>query len=144
VSLPGVQSPATESHTCAKRGGTLTGLNTSDFEHIDPGAAYYQIYYQAVFATQRPLYSYKPETFSEPTPDVAETAPEISSDAKTVTVRIRHGIQFSPPVNREVTAADVAYAIARRANPAVENSYFCLTSSPSKERPKRRAGRSQA
>ena len=49
---------------------------------------------------------------------------EISSDGKTITVHIRHGVHFSPPVNREVTSADVAYAIERGANPNVANPYF--------------------
>ena len=33
-------------------------------------------------------------------------------------------MRFSPPVNREVTSADVAYAIERAANPNVANPYF--------------------
>ena len=33
-------------------------------------------------------------------------------------------MHFSPPVNREVTSADVAYAIERAANPNVANAYF--------------------
>ena len=41
-----------------------------------------------------------------------------------MTVHIRHGVKFSPPVNREVTSADVAYAIERGANPNVANAYF--------------------
>ena len=41
-----------------------------------------------------------------------------------MTVNIRHGIHFSPPVNREVTSSDVAYAIERGANPKVANAYF--------------------
>ena len=39
-------------------------------------------------------------------------------------MHIRHGVHFSPPVNREVTSADVAYAIERGANPNVANPYF--------------------
>ena len=55
---------------------------------------------------------------------MASGPPEISSDGKTVTVHIRSGVHFSPPVNREVTSADVAYAIERGANPNVANPYF--------------------
>jgi peptide/nickel transport system substrate-binding protein len=120
----GIQTPATQSLTGGKRGGTLTVLNHEDFEHIDPGSSYFAIDYEAVYATQRPLYSYKPNTFSQVTPDMAESMPEISSDAKKVTVHIRHGVHFSPPVNREVTSADVAYAIQRAANPNVANPYY--------------------
>jgi peptide/nickel transport system substrate-binding protein len=99
-------------------------LNHGDFEHIDPGASYYSLDYEAMYATQRPLYAYKPNTFKEPTPDLAESAPEISADSKTVTIHIRHGVHFSPPVNREVTSEDVAYALDRGANPNVANPYF--------------------
>jgi peptide/nickel transport system substrate-binding protein len=120
----GVQTPVSEPQTGGKRGGTLTVLNHEDFEHIDPGQSYFDIDYQVVYATQRPLYSYKPNTFAAPIPDLAEGPPQISSDGKTVTVHIRHGVHFSPPVNREVTSADVAYAMDRGTNPNVANPYF--------------------
>ena len=121
---PGVQTPLSESQSGGTRGGTLTVLNHGDFEHLDPGQAYFSIDYEAMYATQRPLYSYKPNTFASPSPDLASGSPQISSDRKTVTVQIRSGVHFSPPVNREVTSADVAYAIERGANPNVPNPYF--------------------
>ncbi len=124
ISSSGIQSPKTQAQSGGKRGGTLTVLNHEDFENIDPGIAYFSIDYEAVYATQRPLYSYKPNTFSTPSPDMASAPPEISSDGKTITVHIRHGVHFSPPVNREVTSADVAYAIERGGNPNVANPYF--------------------
>jgi peptide/nickel transport system substrate-binding protein len=121
---PGVQTPLTESQTGGVRGGTLTVLNHEDFERLDPGQAYFSIDYEAMYPTQRPLYSYKPNTFAAPTPDIASGPPQISADRKTVTVHIRSGVHFSAPVNREVTSADVAYAIERGANPNVANPYF--------------------
>jgi peptide/nickel transport system substrate-binding protein len=120
----GILTPATEALTGGKHGGTLTVLNHEDFEHIDPGQSYFAVDYDAVYATQRPLYSYKPNDAKTPVPDLAEGQPIISADAKTVTVHIRHGVHFSPPVNREVTSADVAYALDRGANPNVANPYF--------------------
>ncbi len=57
----GLSEPATESLS-GKRGGTLVVLQESDFEHLDPGIAYYSLDYAVVFATQRPLYSNKPDT----------------------------------------------------------------------------------
>jgi peptide/nickel transport system substrate-binding protein len=48
----------------------------------------------------------------------------ISDGGRIVTVHIRSGVRFSPPVNRAVTSADVAYAIERGANPNVANPYF--------------------
>jgi peptide/nickel transport system substrate-binding protein len=120
----GVQTPAAQPQTCATRGGTLHVLDHEDFEHIDPGMSYAVLDYEVLLATQRPLYAYKPNTLKEVTPDMAESAPEISADHKTLTIHIRHGVHFSPPVNREVTSADVAYALERGANPNVANPYF--------------------
>ncbi len=48
----------------------------------------------------------------------------ITDGGKTVTIHIHPGVHFSPPVNREVTSADVAYAIERAANPNVGSAYF--------------------
>ncbi len=105
------------------RGGTLTVLDEVDFEVLDPGATYYEVDYPVVYATQRPLYSARPDSL-QPSPDLAAGPPRISADARTVSVRIKRGIHFSPPVNREVTSADVAYAIERGASPHLENPYI--------------------
>jgi peptide/nickel transport system substrate-binding protein len=122
LSSGGYKSPLTEPLT-GKRGGTLVALQETDFEHLDPGIAYFSVDYAVVFATQRPLYSQKPNS-TEPTPDMAEGPPEISNSGKTVTVHLKEGVHFSPPVNREVTSEDVAYAIERGTNPDVANPYI--------------------
>ena len=121
---PGIQTPATESLTGGKKGGTLNVLDHEDFEHIDPGQSYFSIDYEADYATSRPLYSYKPNTFKEASPDMASGPAQISANKETITIPIRHGVHFGPPVNREVTSADVAYALDRGANPNVANPYF--------------------
>jgi peptide/nickel transport system substrate-binding protein len=124
-SIPaGVQTPATESLTGGKKGGTLNVVQTEDFEHLDPGQSYFALDYDIMEATQRYLYSYKPNTFSVATPDMAEAAPKLSDGNKLITIQIRKGVHFSPPVNREVTAADEVYAIDRVANPNVANPYY--------------------
>jgi peptide/nickel transport system substrate-binding protein len=46
-------------------------------------------------------------------PDLAADMPEISDDGLTYTFTLRDGVKFSPPVNREVTSRDVAYALER-------------------------------
>jgi peptide/nickel transport system substrate-binding protein len=122
VSPSGYQSSPNESLS-GKRGGTLEVLQEADFEHLDPGISYFALDYTVVFATQRPLYSNEPNSV-EPTPDMASAAPEVSADNKTVTVHLKEGVHFSPPVNREVTSQDVAYAIERGANPNVANPYI--------------------
>jgi peptide/nickel transport system substrate-binding protein len=103
-----------------KKGGTLRVLSNEGFEHLDPGASYFQVDYEAVYAVHRPLYSYKPDDFQRPASDLAAGPPKISKDDKTVTIKIRPGIRYSPgTVNRTVTSADVKYALERVFNPSV-------------------------
>jgi peptide/nickel transport system substrate-binding protein len=108
--------------TSANRGGTITVLSAGDVDHIDPGAAYYSYSYEITYATQRPLLAYKP-TSVRAVPDLAAAMPKVSNGGKTVTVRIRDGVRFSPPVNREVRSADVKYAIERGFTASVANGY---------------------
>jgi peptide/nickel transport system substrate-binding protein len=112
-----------------KKGGTLTVYSSEDFEHLDPGESYFSQDYTVDYATQRTLFSYKPNTENTVSPDLATEIPTtanggITDGGKTVTVHIHKGVHFSPPVNREVTSADVAYALERAANPNVANPYF--------------------
>ena len=107
----------------AKKGGDLTMLYGGDVDFIDPGITYYQYGFNVAYATQRPLYSFKPDDATTPEPDLAEGPPEIAADGKTVTVRIRPGVKFSPPVDREVTSDDVAYAIQRGFTEQVAGQY---------------------
>jgi peptide/nickel transport system substrate-binding protein len=106
-----------------KQGGKLTSLWTDDVDFIDPGIMYYQASFQVVQATQKALYGYKPDDGSTAVPDLAESDPQISEDGKTVTVKIKSGVKFSPPVNREVTSKDVKYAIERGFFNTVNNGY---------------------
>lgn len=48
--------------------------------------------------------------------DLAESVPEPSSDGLTYSFTLKQGIKFGPPVNREITSRDVAYAFERIAN----------------------------
>ncbi|HEY2718493.1 MAG TPA: ABC transporter substrate-binding protein [Solirubrobacteraceae bacterium] len=120
----GVKNPVDESLTGGKQGGVLNDVQNEDFEHLDPGQAYFQLDYQITNATQRSLYSYKPNTFSESSPDLAAGPAKLGDGNKLITIEIRKGVHFSPPVNREVTAADVVYAFERIANPNVANPYY--------------------
>jgi len=120
----GVKTPQTSTLGGGKKGGTLSDLQVEDFEHLDPGQSYFNLDYEISSATQRGLFSYKPNTFSVPTPDMAEGPAEVSDANKLIKIKIRKGVHFSPPVNREVTAADVVYAIDRVANPNVANPYY--------------------
>ena len=57
-------------------------------------------------------------------PLLASGPPVLSDGGRIVTVHIRHGVHYSPPVKREVTSADVAYAIERGANADVATELF--------------------
>src|SRR5919204_2999505 len=108
--------------SCSTKGGTLTVLSAGDVDHIDPGQAYYSFTYEITRPTQRALLGVKPGS-TDLVPDLAASMPTVSAGGKTVTVKLKHGIRFSPPVNREVTSADVKYAIERGFDAAVGNGY---------------------
>jgi peptide/nickel transport system substrate-binding protein len=97
----------------AKKGGDLTVMYAGDVDNIDPGITYYQYGFNVAYATQRPLYSFKPDDAIHPEPDLADGDPQITDGGKTLTIKIRTGVKFSPPVNREVKSADVKYALER-------------------------------
>lgn len=118
----GSSSGSGTSGGAAARGGTITVASAGDVDHIDPGQMYYSFSYQIGYATQRPLYAYKPDSV-DITPDLAAALPKVSKDGKTVTVKLRRGVRFSPPVNREVTSADVKYAVERGFATSVANGY---------------------
>jgi peptide/nickel transport system substrate-binding protein len=96
-----------------KKGGKLTALATDDVDFIDPGQTYYTVGFMIANSTQKSLYNFRPDDSETPVPDLAEGEPEISEDATEVTVKIKKGVKFSPPVDREVTSKDVKYAIER-------------------------------
>ncbi len=104
------------------KGGTLTVLSAGDVDFIDPGQAYYQYSYEITYPTHRPLFSW-PAGTNDPAPDLADGEAQISADGLTVTVKIKQGVRFAPPVNREVTAADVKYAMERGFSASVQNGY---------------------
>ncbi len=142
-------APPTAAPDNAKKGGTLEVIAAGDVDYIDPGAAYYQFTYMVTSATQRALLSWQPDD-DEPSrrPTSPRSEPTISSDNKTITFKIRPGIRYSPPlgggqgVNRDVTSADVKYAVERGA-PArgVQRATRPSTSAPSRasSRPRRRS-----
>jgi len=106
-----------------KKGGTLTMLSSGDVDNaLDPGYSYYQYDFILDSALHRTLYSYKPNS-TQPTPDLATGPAQVSDGGKTITIHIRTGVKFSPPVNREVTSADVKYAMERDFLPQVANGY---------------------
>jgi peptide/nickel transport system substrate-binding protein len=109
----GAASNSKAAEAPAKKGGDLNMLAASDVDFNDPGHTYYTWGMVFTFATNRPLYSFKPDNGSKPVPDLADGEPQVSADKKTVTVKIKPGIKYAPPVNRAVTSKDVKYAMER-------------------------------
>src|SRR3954466_921731 len=108
----------------AKKGGTLTMLASGDVDNsFDPGYSYYQYDFILDNDLHRTLYRYKPNDTTKPSPDLADGEPVISKDGKTITIKMKQGIKFSPPVNRAVTTKDVKYAMERDFLPQVGNGY---------------------
>ena len=106
-----------------KKGGVLTVYSSEDFEHLDPGAAYFTQRLRGRRTrpsgrcsptrrtrARRSARIWRPRSRRRPTvgsPTAARRSPSTSST----------GVHFSPPVNREVTSADVAYAHRARRQP---------------------------
>jgi peptide/nickel transport system substrate-binding protein len=129
IPLKAGENPTGQQLQGKKRGGTLTVYASEDFQHLDPGSAYFSEDYAVMYVTQRPLFVFEPNSAGTLAPDLAAAVPTlanggITDGGTTITVHIQPGVHFSPPVNREVTSADVAYAIERGANPNVSNPYF--------------------
>ena len=104
----------------AKSGGTLTLLSNGDVDDaLDPGYSYYQFDFMLDNALHRPLFRYKPTDTTTPSPDLAAGPARRLERRQDRHLKIKKGIKFSPPVNREVTSADVKYAIERDFLPQV-------------------------
>jgi peptide/nickel transport system substrate-binding protein len=106
-----------------KKGGHLTALAAGDVDYVDPGQTYYAFGYMIHYAVNRGLYSYGPGDNEKPRADIATGPPEISSDQKTITVHLKKGIKFSPPVNREITSKDIKYGFDRAFSTHVPSPY---------------------
>ena len=106
-----------------KPGGKLTVLWADDVDFLDPGLTYYTFGYMVQYAVNRPLYSFKPDDSEKAIADLANGPPEISSDNKTITVHIKAGVKYAPPVNREVKAQDIKYAFERAFSKEVPSGY---------------------
>ncbi len=50
-------------------------------------------------------------------PDLATTVPKPTNGGRRYTFKIKNGVKWAPPLNREITSQDVKYAIERSARP---------------------------
>ena len=102
--------------------GTLRVYSQSDVEALDPGVAYAAFDFALLRGMVRELYSFdsriEGERSLQPVPDLADGPYKLSADGRTYTFRIRQGIYYAPPVEREVQAEDFVYAVERQLDPA--------------------------
>ncbi len=107
--LTGVVNPSTH------KGGTLVLGGTQDLDSVDPVNQYYAYSWDFSRYYARPLMAYKvgaPGSASiQLVPGLAASAPTVSADGKTWTVKIRSGLKFSN--GEPITSKDVKYAIER-------------------------------
>jgi peptide/nickel transport system substrate-binding protein len=113
------------STSSTKNGGAITVLEVAGgIDNLDPGYWYYQTDYTDLGqTTQRWLYAWTP-TAKSPVPDIATALPTLSEGGKTLTIHIRSGVHYSAPLaSREVTSADIKYAMERCFLASVSNGY---------------------
>jgi len=113
----------TELPSNAKQGGSVTFLSSGDVDFLDPGQTYYTFAFAVQQAVNRTLYSYMPNDSTKIIDDLADGDPQITPDNKQITVKIKSGVKYAPPVNREVTSDDVRYAIERAFTTSVPSGY---------------------
>jgi peptide/nickel transport system substrate-binding protein len=99
------------------RGGTLRVLSGGDIIGMDTAVNYTPEGLAIARTFARTLYGYNlsgpPDQVTVPVPDIASGPPELSPDRRTYTFRLRPGVRYAPPVDREVTATDFITAIQR-------------------------------
>jgi peptide/nickel transport system substrate-binding protein len=101
-----------------QKGGVLrTAISDFGFTNgFDPTGEYVAVAIGLYGAMERTLMGYKhvaDAAGNELVPDLAEAAPEISSDGLKYTFKLKSGVKWAPPLDRDVTSKDVAYAFQR-------------------------------
>jgi peptide/nickel transport system substrate-binding protein len=101
--------------------GTLRVWSSSDADTLDPGMAYFAFDFALLRGMVRELYSFdtriEGERSLQPVPDLADGPYQLSDDGRTYTFKLRRGVEYAPPVDREVKAEDFVYAIERQLDP---------------------------
>ena len=113
------EAEGTEEAGAPKRGGTYR-VQWDGFEwtgNFDPTSEYLADAHGIMSnLLLRTLMGYKhiagPEG-NELVPDLAAAEPEVSDDGLTYTFKLRDGVRWSPPLNRDVTSKDILYAFKR-------------------------------
>src|SRR5690349_703141 len=97
---------------------TLRVVSLTGPDSIDPGVSYQSLSWQMQVNVYNGLLTYRKETGpkgAELVPDLAEAMPEITDGGKTLTFKVRRGVKFGAPANREVLPSDIKYTFDRNA-----------------------------
>jgi ABC-type transport system substrate-binding protein len=111
----------TSSSGSPQMGGTRTLTYLSEPSSLDPAVAYNVIDWNIEHDIFQSFFRYVPkpgEAGTQLEPCLATQVPSaanggISNGGKTITIHLRSGVMFQPPVNREVTAQDFKYSFER-------------------------------
>jgi peptide/nickel transport system substrate-binding protein len=112
------QGAQTPSAAAVTRGGVYrVGVSTfGNTDGLDPTGEYGIPGWGVLDALQRTLvtFHFAPGAAgTELVPDLATSVPQPSPDGLTYTFHLKSGIKFGPPLNRDITSSDVAYAFER-------------------------------
>jgi peptide/nickel transport system substrate-binding protein len=101
--------------------GTLRVVNHGDVDALDPGYGYAAVDWALLRGVVRELYSFDSRARGEqamtPVPDLADGPYRLSVDGRTYTFRLRKGVRYAPPADREIRADDFIYAVERQLDP---------------------------
>jgi peptide/nickel transport system substrate-binding protein len=101
--------------------GTLRVWNLNDVDALDPGIAYVATDFALLRGLVRELYSFdsrlEGERSLQPVPDLADGPFQLSDDGRTYTFKLRQGVLYDRPANRDVRAQDFIYAVERQFDP---------------------------
>ena len=105
-------------------GGTFRVAFEQNFgfsDNLDPTGEYYQYTFDILSNLMvRTLVGYDHvagPAGNKLVPDIATTVPTPTNGGKTYTFHLKPGVEFGPPVDREVTSTDILYAIERIGTP---------------------------
>jgi peptide/nickel transport system substrate-binding protein len=111
------------------RGGTYrTAVSSFGLtDNLDPTGEYQSGFAWEIYAaTLRTLVSYQRVSGPAGTllyPDLATSMPTVTDGGLTYTFHLKSGIRFAPPVNSEITSADILFAFQRMNDAALAAQY---------------------
>jgi ABC-type transport system substrate-binding protein len=107
---------STQASGTPQKGGTLVVTFQADPQYLDPALDFEGNGWAMEHLVFNCLVGYATDTGTpgtKLTPDLATAVPTATNGGKTYTFKIRQGVKFAPPVDREVTAQDFKYSIER-------------------------------